>query len=505
MGLKDLLHKAAGALKGGVKYPVDPGAVTTTTGGFRSKPAAQQAKDFFGPGEPLQPHGPEEAAGRAYDFAVGYNYWINPRPNEPITFQTLREIANHYDLIRLCIETRKDQLVKLTWTVRAQEGFEVKDDDKRIKDIRWFLRYPDRQNSWQAWLRLLIEDLLVIDAPCIYPHQNLNNELYALEVVDGSTITRKIDANGRTPVPPATAYQQIIKGMPATDYTTEQLIYIPRNPRPNKVYGFSPVEQIVVTANIALSKQLFLLNFYKEGNVPEGFAECPADWSAEQIKQWQASWDAVMAGNLEDRRRMQFIPAGTKPIFPKMEALKDDLDEWLARIICYCFSLPPTPFVKQMNRAVASTAQEAAIQEGLIPLMAWIKDTMDYIIWRFWGYEDLQFVWEEEEAVAPDIQATINKSNMSAGIVTRSEIRDSLGLEDDGVPDFIVAGNGTVILLEDIGKPPPEPVAPVVAPVVTPPSNEPTPAPKPQNEPSEKLEKAKKKVLNPSTGSARKY
>jgi len=30
---------------------------------------------------------------------------------------------------------------------------------------------------------------------------------------------------------------------------------LPRNPRPHKAYGFSPVEQIVMTVNIALRRQ----------------------------------------------------------------------------------------------------------------------------------------------------------------------------------------------------------------------------------------------------------
>jgi hypothetical protein len=37
----------------------------------------------------------------------------------------------------------------------------------------------------------------------------------------------------------------------------------------------------------------------------------------------------------------------------RREALKDDFDEWLARVICFAFSLPPTAFTKQVNRNTA--------------------------------------------------------------------------------------------------------------------------------------------------------
>ena len=70
-------------------------------------------------------------------------------------------------------------------------------------------------------------------------------------------------------MPPATAYQQVLKGMPAVDYTRDELIYLPRNPRTHKIYGYSPVEQIVMTVNIALRRALHQLQFYTEGNIPE--------------------------------------------------------------------------------------------------------------------------------------------------------------------------------------------------------------------------------------------
>ncbi|MGC2411735.1 MAG: hypothetical protein WA459_03435, partial [Stellaceae bacterium] len=46
---------------------------------------------------------------------------------------------------------------------------------------------------------------------------------------------------------------------------------------------------------------------------------------------------------------------------------KDEFDEWLARIVCYAFSLPPTAFTRQINRATAETAQESSLAEGLWP------------------------------------------------------------------------------------------------------------------------------------------
>ena len=62
------------------------------------------------------------------------------------------------------------------------------------------------------------------------------------------------------------------------------------------------------------------------------------------------------------------MPGSLNVQFTKDALLKDDFDEWLARIICYAFSVPPTPFIKQTNRATADNASDTAQAEGLAPL-----------------------------------------------------------------------------------------------------------------------------------------
>ncbi len=39
--------------------------------------------------------------------------------------------------------------------------------------------------------------------------------------------------------------------MPAVNYSARDIIYRPRNVRAHKVYGYSPVQQVLMTVNIA--------------------------------------------------------------------------------------------------------------------------------------------------------------------------------------------------------------------------------------------------------------
>ena len=105
--------------------------------------------------------------------------------------------------------------------------------------------------------------MLVIDAATVYPRYARCGSLYALDVIDGATIKPLIGEDGRAPEPPDPAYQQILKGVPAADFSAEELLYLPRNVRAHRLYGMSPVEQIALTVNIALRRDAATLDYYR--------------------------------------------------------------------------------------------------------------------------------------------------------------------------------------------------------------------------------------------------
>ena len=422
---------------------------------------------WFGPMQPLQPVAQEQAEGRVLDYPNGYNQRTTPRDGEGIGFLQLRNLADACEMVRLAIETRKDQVAKLNWNVKPRdtEKEPVHDaaEDPRIAPIKAFLRFPDREHDWPTWLRMVVEDLLVTDAPAIYRRKDQGGRPYAFNVIDGTLIKRVIDDTGLTPAPPDPAYQQILHGLPAVDYTTAQLLYLPRNPRSHRLYGFSPVEQIVLTVNIALRRSASQLSWYTEGNIPEALVSCPPDWRPAQIKEMQEIFDDMLSGNVAARSGAKFIPGGLNVQFTKDALLKDDFDEWLARIVCFAFSLPPTAFVKQMNRATAESEKDRAEQEGLAPLQMWVKNLLDRIIAEDFGAPDLEFTWFDDASTDPLQLAQVNDIYVTAGIKTRNEVRSELGLNPipEGDEITVTAGN-TVTRLSDALNPV-QPDAPTTA------------------------------------------
>jgi hypothetical protein len=442
---------------------LSPSLVQRVAQGVRYVVSGVTPNSWFGPMQPLTPVAQEQAVGRVLDYPTGYNQRTQPREGEAITFDQLRHLADSCEMVRIAIETRKDQISRLSWNIKPRDnGKEPATNaptDPRITAIQEFFRFPDKQYDWPTWLREVIEDLLVLDAPAIYRRKDGNGKPYAFNVFDGSKIKRVIDDSGLTPLPPSPAYQQVLHGLPAVDYTTQQLLYMPRNPRSHKIYGFSPVEQIVMTVNIALRRTMVQLSWYTEGNIPEALVGCPPEWLPAQIQEMQERFDSMLSGDLAERSKAKFIPGGLTVQFTKDALLKDEFDEWLARIVCFAFSLPPTAFVKQNNRATADSEKERAEQEGLAPLQMWVKNLMDRLIAEDFGAPDLEFSWYDDTSVDPLQLAQVNNTYVAAGIKTRNEVRSELGL--DPVPEgneiTITAGN-TVMRLSDALNPP-KPIA----------------------------------------------
>ena len=383
---------------------------------------------WLGPLQPLAPMAPPEVKGRQWDYPFGANLNYIPRSDDSVSFGELRGLADALPLLRSVIETRKDQIAAQSYAVRPRNRNDSPASSQAIDQVTGFLARPDRRHSFADWLRMLLEDMLVIDAATIYPRYNRGGSLYALDVIDGATIKPLIGEDGRAPEPPDPAYQQILKGIPAADFSTDELIYIPRNLRAHRLYGMSPVEQIALTINIALRRDAATLDYYKAGSTPDAFATLPKEWTADQIRSFQDYFDALMSGNLARRRQTKFMPADFKLIEARQPPLKDQYDEWLARIICYAFSVPVSPFVSQVNRATGETLRQQATQEGLVPLKAWVKNALDHVICVCMNEPGLEFVWVGDDAIDPLEQAQTLQILVGAGIKTREEARADLGL-----------------------------------------------------------------------------
>lgn len=428
------------AAGGGREIALNPGSNPAFSVGVTYGNDGQGSK-WFGPGQPMAPQAPEAVAGRAFDFPQGVNLLTTTRPYQPITYETLRAFADGYDLLRLIIETRKDAMERLRWVIQPRDPKEKLSPQKRnkMKDLTKFFMKPDGEHHWNAWLRMLLEDLFVIDAATLHRRRTRAGQLVALDQIDGATMRRVLDDWGRTPEEEnATAYQQILKGMPAINYRKSEILFRPRNVRIHKIYGYSPVEQLMMTINIGLRRQIFQLNFFTEGNIPPALIGVPETWTPDQIRTFQEWFDNILAGNLAERRRARFVPSAVgKTYVPTQETeLFGKAEEWLARVACFAFSISPQPFLQMMNRATADTAAQEAAATGLAPIQNWVKDLVDTILTEDFDAADYEFVWKGDDELDPKKRQEITSAYVDQGLLTVNEGRTDMGREPYEDPIF---------------------------------------------------------------------
>lgn len=418
---------------------------------------------LFPPQQPLQPVAQAPAfgaVGRQWDYPVGYNTRVTPRMGVRIGFPFLKAMGD-FDIVRIMIERVKEEITTMAWTIGPKD--KKKGRDAQMDAIEDWLTYPDRAHTWRDWTFALMEQVLVYDAPAIWLRPTrgagagvAGSDLYSLEIMDGSLFTPKVMADGRLPPPEfGPAYQQVLKGLPAIDYVQPvpkgqpipldgfgepfpELLYKPRNPRVDLPYGYGPVEQIIRTIEIGLLREDFLKDFYTAGSIPDMFAFAPDTWNPDQIAQFQLLFDSLLSGNLKNRRGVKWLPGGGKPPFePRKDALTDATDEWLIRIMCFCFGLSPMPFVKMMNRATGQTHAEQQKEEGTLPYASYLADLMNHIINVKVGRRDIVFRWEEEVATDPLEEAQRFALYGDLKVYHPDEIRQKLG--DDKMPDELRA------------------------------------------------------------------
>lgn len=476
MGIRDRLRKSLTLPPGATTQTAEQVAANAPMSGSRAVPLERPqelASLPFPAGMPLIPAliNPPRSDGRAdprrYEFPVAINLQVQEQRTVP--FRTLREVADAADIVRKCIEVVKSAVVGLEWDISINEDAIARVMNERnightqaakiVRDqyqaevtaAKDFWRSPDRINglSFQEWMGMLLEEVLVLDALSIYPNRTLGTDrLHSLEILDGSTIKPLLDGRGARPLPPQPAYQQILWGFPRSEFTAsadadgeftaDDLIYAPRVRRPWTPYGYSPVERCLPLVDLYLKRLHWFRTEFTDGVIPDMLMESDMDFgnNPELIRGYEQVFNDALAGSLEQRRRMRLLPNGFHPVFsPNSDAkYSDTFDEFIVKSITGHFGVLPT----QIGFTPASGLGGSGHQEGeantaetigLRPVITWVSDLLNQLSHRFIGMpRDLEFVFTNGTEEDEMSQATRRQAELFSGQKTWNEVRTEMGL-----------------------------------------------------------------------------
>jgi hypothetical protein len=442
------------------------------------------------PTSPIDPAGPNgRQSPRLYEYQIGHNLPIGPGQTKLVPFKVLRALASRYDVLTLCLNARKAEIAGLDWDIVPREDAEqAKGRSKRVSNpnltgkaaaarlantndsqrklIKQFFAEPNRiaGHFMSDWLKIAMDEILVIDALSVYEHPTLGGQLAALEILDGSTIKPLIDERGERPLPPNPAFQQFLYGIPRSEFvallmdaqddpivqalqrgqpgpddeagfgelTADQLYYRPINPRSWTKYGFSAVEQIIVNCNLALKRQDFHLAYFTDGDIPAMLIAAPETWNLSQIQRYEAQWHSMLAGDNGWKHRVKVIPGVQKAEFLKPPIHDMTFDLWLARITCAGLAIDPAEvgLASEDQNEQKSTAAAARRQRfATTPTVGYFQEYFDSIIRRWFHTDDFVFRFDAAELQDQLMEAQVDQISLKAGALTLNEWRGKRGME----------------------------------------------------------------------------
>lgn len=456
----------------------------------------------FGPSNPLAPapidpsrpdtHRPEP---RLTEYPVSWN--LPGSSEQPVPWATLRAAAESVDVIRRCISVRKEQLQGLDWSITlddqvVQGAYAASDGSQGATDIEaemrrkmlpeierltkfWKNPWASNGVSFEQWCNGVMEDHLVLDGVAIYPRMTYGGELTAFELIDPTTIKLLIDYRGARPQHPYPAFQQILYGFPRAEFGScyadeegtaaeglmaDQLWYFREEYRSFTPYGYSAVQQALISARLYLRRQGWMLAEYDDGSTPLTFLvpDATDGTMVEKLtprtrQQWEDSINAMYSGNTRQRHRMKVLQPGMQPIQMQGvdERYKPDYDMHLIKMLAGHFGVTSSGLGFSESRGLGNSGLhegQADVQESATtkPDKRMIERIVNELMCTYQNAPpELKFKFTDPDTEDKAAEDTAANAQRARGTITLNDDRKRLGKSPYTFPEadmaLVLVGN----------------------------------------------------------------
>lgn len=481
------LDSAVQALTGQV---VQSGGVIAPTRNYPRDPLDNSA---FGPLFPLLPQAIDPARPdtgqpepRVWEYPNGFN--LPGSGDRLIDWGILRQASTDVDVIRRCIEIRKEDLSQLTgaWVVseKAVKAAQQGDPSKPREDIESALRekfaadIARLEDFWERpwvtngyrqrqWFNAVMESHLVFDGVAVYPVTSLTGEVIAFRLVDTPTVKLLINSEGERPQPPHPAFQQVLYGFPRGEYladavvdadgnedmadtwTAAQLTYWIENVRTNTPYGYSAVEQALISAALYLKRQGWMHAEYDEGSTPMVWLEPQGDkfvanqLSPLQRREYERAINDDLSGQTGQRHRIKVGYPGylINQMTSVDERYKPDYDLYLVKMVISHMGVTMDRYGLTEAKGLGASGQherQAEVQDdsGVNPDARMLRDLVLDLSRNYLNApKELDFQFSKNKAEDAAAEDAVAEAQLKRGSITWNEDRRRMGRPTYTMPE----------------------------------------------------------------------
>lgn len=384
-----------------------------------------------------------------------------------ISYDTLRRAALSVHIVRICIHTLKQKVTKTKWAIQNTDLTKRKMKDPRIKEVTDLFKHPNTNDeSFRTLLDKMVEDLLTLDAVSIEKTRYPTGALAELYFVDSATIrpvydeygnqdiliplqTEASDKLGEPDEELPTSYVQVLdnsqyggpeSGQIVAAWPKRDFIHFHMNPQgamESFGYGLSPIEGILSVVSNILNADNYNSTYFEEGAFPPIVLQLIGQVNQRDLEAYREYLVAELSGNFHRPAIMATEKAESLQIHNLKNFNNRDMEfmeyqNWLAKLCCAMFGLSPGDIGltdTQGSKNVAEEQTEIAEAKGYSSILALFKEVFNQdIIWKDFGYEDLEFDWVATDQQSPGEASTMYDRDLKNGSVTLNEVRAKRGL-----------------------------------------------------------------------------
>jgi phage portal protein BeeE len=351
-------------------------------------------------------------------------------------------------------EAEKTKAVR--WIFKAVKRQIMYTAQQHCEQVRPLFEKPNTsaETSLRALQELVINDLLIFDAGVLIKNYSVSGKLAELYTVPGHQIKLYRNEDRTTPQPPEPAYVWEDQGILRAEFTNEELIYIMMNPT-HEGYGTSPLEVAAFIITASLYAEQYSIDYFKNSNVPPGVFSLGKDITEDQRRLFQTLWDNEVQGRAGGLHRMLFMAGSDQAKFIPLQNLSNREQQmmeylnWSVSIKCACYGLTPQDIgFTQDNRGlgsggVAEVQKQLTEARGIGTVLQLLEQYYNAeIVKSEFDFIDVKFEWQKDEDKENPQAGATDIADINAGVLTRNERRNKIGLKPVPGGDIITVTTG---------------------------------------------------------------